>query len=302
MSVIVEQLTKVYGTQKAIDELSFEAKKGEILGFLGPNGAGKTTTMKILTSYVPATEGKATVCGFNIKEESKATRRCVGYLPEHNPLYKDMYVKEYLGFVARLHPEVRNKKQRVEEMIEQTGLGREQHKQIGMLSKGYRQRVGLAQAMLHDPEVLILDEPTSGLDPNQLVEIRQLIKQLGEEKTVILSTHIMQEVQAICDRVVIINRGKLVANDPIEQLKARLSGRTAITVAFEENITKEQLKHIKQVQQIKVLDKKRWQLITDNKTDIRPAIFHYAVENKLTLIELHQESFSIEDVFQELTK
>ncbi len=302
MSVIVEQLTKVYGTQKAIDELSFEAKKGEILGFLGPNGAGKTTTMKILTSYIPATEGKATVCGFDVKEESKPTRRCVGYLPEHNPLYKDMYVKEYLGFVARLHPEVRNKKQRVEEMIEQTGLGREQHKQIGMLSKGYRQRVGLAQAMLHDPEVLILDEPTSGLDPNQLVEIRQLIKQLGEEKTVILSTHIMQEVQAICDRVVIINRGKLVANDPIEQLKARLSGRTTVTVAFQENVTKEQLKHIEQVQQIKALDKKRWQLITDNNTDIRPAIFHYAVENKLTLIELHQESFSIEDVFQELTK
>lgn len=302
MSVIVEQLTKVYGTQKAIDELSFEAKKGEILGFLGPNGAGKTTTMKILTSYIPATEGKAVVCGFNVKEESKATRRCVGYLPEHNPLYKDMYVKEYLGFVARLHPEVRNKKQRVEEMIEQTGLGREQHKQIGMLSKGYRQRVGLAQAMLHDPEVLILDEPTSGLDPNQLVEIRQLIKQLGEEKTVILSTHIMQEVQAICDRVVIINRGKLVANDPIEQLKARLSGSTAITVAFQEHITQEQLKRIKQVKQIKALDKKRWQLITDNNIDIRPAIFHYAVENKLTLIELHQQSFSIEEVFQELTK
>ncbi len=303
MSVIVEQLTKVYGIQKAIDELSFEAKKGEILGFLGPNGAGKTTTMKILTSDIPATEGKAMVCGFDVKEESKATRRCIGYLPEHNPLYKDMYVKEYLGFVARLHPEVRNKKQRVEDMIEQTGLGREQHKQIGMLSKGYRQRVGLAQAMLHDPEVLILDEPTSGLDPNQLVEIRQLIKQLGEEKTVILSTHIMQEVQAICDRVVIINKGKLVANDPIEQLKARVSGGIAITIAFqEETVTKEQLKRIKQVRQVKALDKKRWQLLTDNDIDIRPAIFHYAVENKLTLIELHQELFSIEDVFQELTK
>ncbi len=302
MSIIVEALTKVYGEQKAIDALSFEAKKGEILGFLGPNGAGKTTTMKILTSYIPATAGKATVCGFDVQEDSFATRRHIGYLPEHNPLYKDMYVKEYLHFVARLHPYIKNKKQSVQAMIEQTGLMREQHKQIGMLSKGYRQRVGLAQAMLHDPEVLILDEPTSGLDPNQLVEIRQLIKQLGQEKTVIFSTHIMQEVQAICDRVVIINKGKLVANDPIEQLKIRLNNRTAITVSFQEEVRKELLLRVKGVQAVESLGAKKWQLFADSQVDIRPAIFHYAVENKLTLIELHQESFSIENIFQALTK
>lgn len=192
MSVKVEELTKEYGTQKAIHDISFEAKKGEVLGFLGPNGAGKTTTMKIVTGYIPKTEGKATVCGFDVEEAPMETRRRIGYLPEHNPLYKDMYVKEYLMFIAGLHDNVSNKRARVADMIEQTGLGREQHKLIGSLSKGYRQRVGLAQAMLHEPEVLILDEPTSGLDPNQLVEIRQLIKNLGKEKTVIFSTHIMQ--------------------------------------------------------------------------------------------------------------
>jgi len=231
MSVKVEQLTKVYQTQRAVDEISFEAKKGEVLGFLGPNGAGKTTTMKIITCFIPQTDGNVNVCGYDTKTSPMEVRQRIGYLPENNPLYKDMYVKEYLSFVGGLH-KVKNKKARVAEMIERVGLGREQHKLIGALSKGYRQRVGLAQAMLHDPDVLILDEPTSGLDPNQLVEIRKLIIDLGKEKTVIFSTHIMQEVQAICDRVLIINRGKVVANDPVEALADRISGSTIITVEF----------------------------------------------------------------------
>ncbi|MEM9886011.1 MAG: gliding motility-associated ABC transporter ATP-binding subunit GldA [Bacteroidota bacterium] len=302
MSVQVEQLTKEYGAQKAVNALSFEAKKGEIVGFLGPNGAGKTTTMKILTSYIPKTSGKATVCGFDVETQSEESRRRIGYLPEHNPLYKDMYVKEYLTFIARLHKEVKNKQQRVSEMISQTGLEREQHKKIGMLSKGYRQRVGLAQAMLHDPEVLILDEPTSGLDPNQLVEIRSLIQQLGKEKTVIFSTHIMQEVQAICDRVLIINRGKLVANDPIQDLQKRLKGSSLLTVEFQEKLSKQQLEKIAQVQQVKNIGKGRWQLITSTEADIRAKVFKFAVTNGFTLLELKQEVFSVEDVFQELTK
>jgi len=215
MSVHVEQLTKIYGEQKAINQVSFTANQGEVLGFLGPNGAGKTTTMKIITCFIPQSEGKAEVCGFDTATHPTEVRQRIGYLPEHNPLYKDMYVREYLSFMAGLH-HLSNKKQRVDELIELTGLTLERNKLIGALSKGYRQRVGLAQAMLHNPEVLILDEPTSGLDPNQLIEIRQLIKSLGKEKTVIFSTHIMQEVQAICDRVLIINRGKIVANDSIE--------------------------------------------------------------------------------------
>ncbi len=302
MSVVVEQLTKTYSKQNAIDSLSFEVKKGEILGFLGPNGAGKTTTMKILTSYIPKTSGKAIVCGFDVATDDKETRKRIGYLPEHNPLYKDMYVKEYLHFVARLHPEVKEKKKRVAEMIERTGLEREQHKQIRMLSKGYRQRVGLAQAMLHDPEVLILDEPTSGLDPNQLVEIRQLIKQLGKEKTVIFSTHIMQEVQAICDRVVIINKGKLVADDSIEQLQQRIVGSKTITIMFKEKVNEKILKRIKGVKHIKPIDSQRWQLSVDSDKDIREAIFQFAVQNNITLLEMYQASQSIEAIFQQLTR
>lgn len=302
MSVVVEQLTKEYGTQKAVHKLSFEAKKGEIVGFLGPNGAGKTTTMKILTSYIPKTSGTVKVCGFDVETHSTESRRKIGYLPEHNPLYKDMYVKEYLTFVARLHKEVSNKKQRVAEMIEQTGLEREQHKKIGMLSKGYRQRVGLAQAMLHNPEVLILDEPTSGLDPNQLVEIRKLIQELGKEKTVIFSTHIMQEVQAICDRVLIINKGELVANDAIQDLQRRVSGSSLVTVEFLEDLNAQQLQKIAEVTQVKNIGKRKWQLIADSETDIRAKVFRFAVDNNFTLLEMRQEVFSVEDIFQELTK
>jgi ABC-2 type transport system ATP-binding protein len=301
MSVQVKHLTKIYGTQKAVNDVSFEAHKGEVLGFLGPNGAGKSTTMKILTCFIPQTKGTAEVCGYNVETDPLAVRARIGYLPETNPLYKDMYVKEYLGFVARLH-KVKNGRQRVSEMIEKTGLEREQHKLIGALSKGYRQRVGLAQAMLHDPEVLILDEPTSGLDPNQLVEIRSLIKQLGKEKTVIFSTHIMQEVQALCDRVLIINQGRIVANDPIEQLQNRISGEIVVTVEFHQNTNEHQLRQIRHVKRVENLGKNRWHLISASENDIRGDIFRFAVDNRLTLLEMHKEVYTVEDIFQELTK
>ncbi len=301
MSVRVQNLTKIYDTQRAVNDVSFEAKQGEVLGFLGPNGAGKSTTMKILTCFIPQTEGKAEVCGFDVETDPMEVRRRIGYLPEHNPLYKDMYVKEYLGFVARLH-KVKNSKQRVSEMIERTGLGREQHKLIGALSKGYRQRVGLAQAMLHDPDVLILDEPTSGLDPNQLVEIRSVIKQLGKEKTVIFSTHIMQEVQALCDRVVIINKGKIVADDPIGQLQNRVSAELVVTVEFHQAAHENKLRQIRHVRRVENLGKNRWRLMSDADKDIRSDVFRFAVENNLTLLEMHKEVFSVENVFTELTK
>lgn len=301
MSVKVEHLTKLYGTQRAVSDVSFEAKKGEVLGFLGPNGAGKSTTMKILTCFLPQTEGSAEVCGFDVATHPMEVRRCIGYLPEHNPLYKDMYVREYLQFVAKLH-KVPKVSQRVAAMVELTGLGREQHKLIGALSKGYRQRVGLAQAMIHDPDVLILDEPTSGLDPNQLVEIRSLIKQMGTEKTVIFSTHIMQEVQALCDRVLIINQGKIVANDEIGHLQDSVRAELLVTVEFLQATTASKLGHIRQVKRAQPLGGNRWQLIADADKDIRPDIFRFAVDNGLTLVEMHKEVVSVEDVFQELTK
>jgi ABC-2 type transport system ATP-binding protein len=218
MSIRVEHVTKLYGSQKALDDVSFEVKPGEIVGLLGPNGAGKSTLMKILTCFIPPTSGDASVCGFDIFENPVSVREKVGYLPEHNPLYLEMYVKEFLGFIAGIHKGITNPKQRVKEMIELTGLTLEQNKKIGALSKGYRQRVGLAQALIHDPEVLILDEPTSGLDPNQILEIRNLIRNVGSTKTVMLSTHIMQEVEAICGRAVIIHRGKIVADDSVKNL------------------------------------------------------------------------------------
>ncbi|PHN08423.1 gliding motility-associated ABC transporter ATP-binding subunit GldA [Flavilitoribacter nigricans] len=299
MSVTVTNLTKQYGSQLAVNDLSFEAKRGEILGFLGPNGAGKTTTMKIITSYIPQTSGTVSVCGHDVTAEPMEVRRNIGYLPEHNPLYKEMYVREYLHFIAGVH-KIANPSQRIEEMIEMTGLGREQNKLIGTLSKGYRQRVGLAQAMLHDPEVLILDEPTSGLDPNQLVDIRALIKRIGEEKTVIFSTHIMQEVQAICDRVLIINRGQLVANDPIDRLQSRLEGEVLVTVEFKQKVDQKRLLGIDGVKAVKQLGK-RWQLTSDKDRDIREAVFAFAVANQLSLLELHKEEVSVEDVFRRLT-
>ena len=301
MSVKVQGLTKIYGAQRALDNISFEAKPGEILGFLGPNGAGKTTTMKILTCFIPQTEGKAEVCGYDVATQALEVRQKIGYLPEHNPLYKDMYVREYLEFVAGLH-KLPNKKQRVADMIERVGLGVEQNKPIHALSKGYRQRVGLAQAMMHDPSVLILDEPTSGLDPNQLVEIRKLIKDLGKEKTVIFSTHIMQEVQALCDRVMIINKGNIVANDTIESLQNRISGENVVTVEFLQAVDKNLITKIKNVTKVTPLSKTTFRLTSSLKNDIRADVFNFAVEQKLTILEMHKEVFSVADVFQELTK
>jgi len=300
MSVTVEGLTKIYGEQKAVDQISFQAKAGEVLGFLGPNGAGKTTTMKIVTTFIPQDSGTATVCGFDVSKQPMEARRCIGYLPEHNPLYKDMYVKEYLGFVARLH-RLKSARQRVEEMIEITGLEQERHKLIGALSKGYRQRVGLAQAMLHGPEVLILDEPTSGLDPNQLADIRKLIRELGQQKTVIFSTHIMQEVKAICDRVLIISRGKIVANDSIEGLQRRIAAESVITVEFQAPPPAKALSAIPHLKELRELGKNRFQFISGPEADLRPAIFDFAVAHHIKLLEMRKEAYEIDEVFQKLT-
>ncbi|MBK9460076.1 MAG: gliding motility-associated ABC transporter ATP-binding subunit GldA [Sphingobacteriales bacterium] len=301
MSIQVNQLTKIYGLQHAVDEVSFEAKEGEILGFLGPNGAGKSTTMKMLTCYVPPTSGTALVCGYDILKNPIEVRQQIGYLPENNPLYLDMFVREYLEFVAHLHKLGKHTQQRVEEMIHTTGLTTEQHKKIGQLSKGYRQRVGLAQAMIHDPKVLILDEPTTGLDPNQLAEIRQLIKTLGEKKTVILSTHIMQEVQALCNRVLIINQGKIVANDTAEQLQQRTNQQTLLLVEFNQQVSTQKLEKIEHVTQATHLDGNKYHLITNSQHDARPKVFEFAVQNNLILLTLQRETSNLEDVFRQLT-
>lgn len=301
MSVKVNSLTKVYGDQKAVNELSFSTEKGQILGFLGPNGAGKSTTMKMLTCYLQPSSGDAEVAGYNILTHPMEVRKAIGYLPEHNPLYKDMYVREYLDFVAGLH-KVKKKKQRIDDLIEMTGLQKEQKKLVGALSKGYRQRVGLAQAMFHDPKVLILDEPTSGLDMNQLVDIRKLITDLGKEKTVIFSTHIMQEVQALCNRVVIINDGKLVANDPIEKLQHRLAGETIIHVhLLDQNDNSKRFKQIEGVSKVTYLDNGIYQILTDPNQDLRPNIFQAAVQSNQVILEMRQEKLSVEHIFQKLT-
>ncbi|NRA48287.1 MAG: gliding motility-associated ABC transporter ATP-binding subunit GldA [Phaeodactylibacter sp.] len=301
MSVEVQNLTKIYGEQKAVNHISFEAKPGQVLGFLGPNGAGKTTTMKILTCYIPQTSGKATVCGHDVESSPMEVRKNIGYLPEHNPLYLDMYVREYLRFIAGLH-KISKPKQRIDEMIELTGLEREQRKPIGTLSKGYRQRVGLAQALLHDPQVLILDEPTAGLDPNQLADIRALIKSLGEEKTVIFSTHIMQEVKAICDRVVIINRGNLVADDTIDHLQSVTTGESVITVEFQSKVAQQELKRLEGVREIRHLNGYRYQILSDAEQDLRASVFDFAVAQKVKLLEMRKEVFEMDEVFQRLTK
>ena len=299
--VKVENLTKIYGTQKAVNAISFDAEPGKILGFLGPNGAGKSTTMKMITCFIPQTEGTITVCGYDVITQSMEVRKHVGYLPENNPLYLDMYVKEYLAFVAGLH-HMAHPAKRIAEMIEQTGLQREQSKRIGQLSKGYRQRVGLAQAMLHDPKVLILDEPTSGLDPNQLTEIRKLIKELGKEKTVILSTHIMQEVEAICDKVVIINKGELVADADTKTLQSQTAGKAIYKVSFDKAITKTALQNITGIKAAHNVQDHTWRLEADNAVDARAAIFDFAVKNGLVLLEINKEEEKLEDIFRKLTK
>lgn len=300
MSILVENITKIYGKQKALDNVSFEVKKGEVVGLLGPNGAGKSTMMKILTCFLPPNDGNAKVCGFDIFEQSIEVRKKVGYLPEHNPLYLDMYVKEYLDFIANIY-KVQNRKQRVSEMVEVTGLQLEQNKKIGALSKGYRQRVGLASAMIHNPEVLILDEPTSGLDPNQLVDIRNLISKLGKEKTVMLSTHIMQEVEAVCNRVIIIDRGIIVTDKPTSELH-KTGSKQFIKVEFAGNVEERELKNIKNISSVKKIANNTWMFTSTNPSDVRPDIFQFAVNKGLTVLSMQLEEETLEKVFQELTR
>lgn len=300
MSIQVNNITKIYGTQKALNSVSFEVGSNEIVGFLGPNGAGKSTMMKILTCYIPPTSGQARVCGFDVIEQSLEVRRQIGYLPEHNPLYLDMYVKEFLEFVGGIH-KIKSLKQRVGEMIAITGLQVEQNKKIGALSKGYRQRVGIAQAMIHDPKVLIMDEPTTGLDPNQLEEIRALIKSLGKQKTVMLSTHIMQEVEAICDKVIIVNKGEIVANDETKNLQQNATMQL-VTVEFDKAVSENLLKSIPAVEKVAHLQGNSWKLSSSSTTDIRKEVFNFAVANQLGVLTLNKEEQKMEDVFKELTK
>lgn len=302
MSVKVFNVTKIYGKQKALDEVSFEISTGQVVGFLGPNGAGKSTMMKIISCFIPQTSGDVSVNGHDTMEESIEVRRLVGYLPEHNPLYHEMYVKEYLTFIAGLHRMDKNKiLKRVEEMVEITGLSLEQKKKIGALSRGYRQRVGLAQAMIHNPQVLILDEPTSGLDPNQLIEIRSLIKNIGKEKTVILSTHIMQEVEAICNRVIIINKGKIIADDDTRVLQQKMGKEKIFIVEFNQTVSKTDLQKINGVAMIESSGGNEWRIKSKNETDIRQDLFKYAVDHNLTVLKLNVVEHSLEDVFHKLT-
>ncbi|MBR5781596.1 MAG: gliding motility-associated ABC transporter ATP-binding subunit GldA [Bacteroidales bacterium] len=301
MSIIVQNVTKQYDTQLALNDVSLTIGKGEIVGLLGPNGAGKSTLMKIITCFIPPTKGTVSVEGYDIWEQSMEVRKCVGYLPEHNPLYLDMYVKEYLGFVGGIHHlKGQELNKRIDEMIEMTGLGIEMHKKIGALSKGYRQRVGLAQAMIHNPSVLILDEPTSGLDPNQLIDIRNLIRDLGEEKTVLLSTHIMQEVEALCDRVVIINKGVVVANDNIENLTKE--SENVLVVEFDGEVTMEMLRSIVGLKQAKSIKGNQWILESKADLDIRQDLMRWAISNNVIIKSMQREETSIEECFQRLTR
>ncbi len=301
MSISARNITKLYGQQKALDDVSFEIGRGEVVGFLGPNGAGKSTMMKVLTCYIPQNSGEASVCGFDVREASMDVRRNVGYLPEHNPLYTDLYVREYLAFVAGIF-KLKNVDARVKEMIGIVGLESEQHKKIGQLSRGYRQRVGLAQAMIHDPQVLILDEPTSGLDPNQLEEIRGLIKQLGREKTVMLSTHIMQEVEAICTRVIIIDKGRIVADDTASTLRNASRKREAIEVEFDSAVEEKQLLAIAGVDKAQRKTGNTWLLACGGDIDIRPAVFQFAVDSGIKVLAMQKAERGLEEVFKELTR
>ena len=302
MSIIASHISKHYGEQLALDDVSFSIKPGEIVGLLGPNGAGKSTMMKIITCFIPATSGDVSVYGFDTREQSLEVRKRVGYLPENNPLYTDMYIREYLEFIAGIHKLGKNTGKRVAEMMEVTGLNAERGKKIGMLSKGFRQRVGLAQALIHDPEVLILDEPTSGLDPNQLVEIRNLILQIGKEKTVMLSTHIMQEVEAMCSRAIIINHGKIVADDTTGQLLSGSTFNAQVTVEFDKEINQELLRKIKGVTEARKISPRTWAIESAKDTDVRQEIFRFAVDHDLSVLSMQKQSTRLEDVFQQLTK
>ena len=300
MSIEVRNLTKIYGEQKAIDSISFTVNKSEIVGFLGPNGAGKSTTMKIITGYLRQNGGDAFVCGINVKERPLTTKSKIGYLPEANPLYFDMYVREYLGFVAGVHA-INNKKKKIEEIINTVGLTPESKKRVGQLSKGYKQRVGLAASLIHDPEVLVLDEPTTGLDPNQIVEIREVIKNLGKNKTVLFSSHILQEVEAICDRVIIISNGKLVADNTLAQLRQQQKNNI-IQVAFRENVDAGILKGLKKIISVRKADEQHWEVETNDITEVKKQLLELALQNNLNIVSLQNETSTLEDVFRNLTQ
>jgi ABC-2 type transport system ATP-binding protein len=300
MSIEVKNISKFYGEQAAVNDVSFSVGKGEIVGFLGPNGAGKSTTMKIITGFIPASSGEVLVCGIPVDIDEQASKRKIGYLPENNPLYLDMYVREYLEFVGKIY-KVPNLKARIDEMIKIVGLDVEQNKKIGMLSKGYRQRVGLAQAIIHDPEVLILDEPTSGLDPNQLVEIRELIREIGKSKTVMLSTHIMQEVEAICDRVIIIKRGKIVADNKASELQYE-EDHQVVYVEFDGQVSRNQLVKINGITKAEKVSEQGWLLESKGGIDIRKVVAQYAQSTNLLILTLRKEEKTLEEVFKTLTK
>src|SRR5687767_13363925 len=299
MSIEVKNLLKVYGEQKAVNNISFKVEKAEIVGFLGPNGAGKSTTMKIITGYLKQESGDAIVCGLNVADNPLATKKKIGYLPESNALYHDMYVREYLEFIAEVHA-INGKQSTISRIIDMVGLTPEAKKKIGQLSKGYRQRVGLAAALIHDAEVLILDEPTSGLDPNQIIEIREVIKKLGQNKTVLFSSHILQEVEAICDRLVRINKGEIVADDKLSNLRQR-SSSNVIKVNFKESIENSLLQDLSAAKSVKQDDAKSWLLETDNPEQLRKQIFELALQHNLNIVSLHSESKSLEEVFRNLT-
>ncbi len=302
MSIHVSHITKLYGKQKALDDVSFEAGSGSITGFIGPNGAGKSTMMKIITGYIPPNTGSVKVAGLDVLEEPMEVRRRTGYLPEHNPLYPEMYVREYLEYVAGHYGLGRETKGRIDGVIHDTGLTAEQHKPIGALSKGYRQRVGLSQALLHDPDVLILDEPTSGLDPNQIVEIRDLIHRLGREKTVLLSTHIMQEVEAICDRVIIISHGRIVADGKPGEIAGTGENTVTVMVEFDAPPSLAGLEALEGVQRIRSVAPQKYLIETSAAIDLRPVLFRYAVDHGHTVLSMQQQPRSLEDVFRDLTR
>jgi ABC-2 type transport system ATP-binding protein len=302
MSIVVQGVTKLYGEQKALDNVSFEVNTGEIVGFLGPNGAGKSTMMKIITGFIPASEGEVKVNGFDMGAGNPEVKKLIGYLPENNPLYPEMYVREYLGFVASIYKTGIPKKKQLDNIIDVTGLAPEQKKKIGSLSKGYRQRVGLAQALIHNPSVLILDEATTGLDPNQIIEIRSLIKEAGKEKTVMISTHIMQEVEAICDRVIIIDKGVIVANEEKSKIYSIIrQSKQIIQIEFDKKTEATLLAAIPDVSTVRQIKPNNWILEATGDEDIRPALFAFAVKNNLMVLSLHKQESNLEEVFRHLT-
>ena len=300
MSIEISNITKYYGPQKALENINLTINSGQVAGLVGPNGAGKSTLMKIITCFIPPSEGKAYVNGLNVAEQSIQVRKQVGYLPENNPLYTDMYVREYLTFVAGIR-KIKNVKQRIDEIVKITGLTPEQNKKIGKLSKGYKQRTGVAQALLGDPEVLILDEPTAGLDPNQLVEIRNLIKKIGKEKTILLSTHIMQEVEAVCDRVIILSNGQVVADDVPENI-SQTGEQAIVTIEFDSEVNSKHLKALEGVNNVKKAGKTIWVIESNTDKDIRSTLFQFAVQQEITILSLNKEAEKLEDVFHRLTR